>query len=507
MLCSEQEVAARLAAVDLKMVDDLLLELGLDVCKDTMVGTIFFKGISGGQKRRLSIAIELLSSPKLLLLDEPTSGLVRYFIIILECIILSLKFDLRVQDSAAALQVVQLMKRLARSKREVAVLCTLHQPSQEAYYELDTASFLATGRMVWFGPTGEPLKNFLASKEYPVPNSSNVADYVMSLINKDFAAAGLVTADLDVLVTGFKELRAQWEDGKKANAASADVEVLAVVPVAMAQRANFFARFMVLCGRDFKEVTRDPGILGVRLAMYTMLSILIALMFLGLGDDLQDKDIVARVSVLFFVAAFMVFMSVAVLPFFVMQRAVFITERCNGAYNVPEYCLAKFFTSLPGLLLLSGISSVVIVVPTGLNSFGLYFLNLFLSLLWGEAFMALMAALVPHYIIGIALAAGVFGFFMLCEGFFKLKNDIPDYLIWGYYIAPHTYSFRTFMYGEFHPIDALDSMQYSDGDAVLDFYDMPDVKPAQDMLVLFLFTVLTQLVFATVLYKFHTGLR
>lgn len=77
LLHIEQEVAARLAAVDLKMVDDLLLELGLDVCKDTMVGTIFFKGISGGQKRRLSIAIELLSSPKLLLLDEPTSGLVR----------------------------------------------------------------------------------------------------------------------------------------------------------------------------------------------------------------------------------------------------------------------------------------------------------------------------------------------------------------------------------------------------------------------------------------------
>jgi ABC-type multidrug transport system permease subunit len=62
-----------------------------------------------------------------------------------------------------------------------------------------------------------------------------------------------------------------------------------------------------------------------------------------------------------------------------------------------------------------------------------------------EAFMSLIAACVPHFIIGIALAAGFFGFFMLCQGFFIVKDDIPDYLIWGYYIAPHTYIFQLFM--------------------------------------------------------------
>ena len=70
-----QIVAARLAGVALERVDVLLNDLGLAVCQDTMVGTIFMKGISGGQKRRLSIAIELLGQPNLLLFDEPTSGL------------------------------------------------------------------------------------------------------------------------------------------------------------------------------------------------------------------------------------------------------------------------------------------------------------------------------------------------------------------------------------------------------------------------------------------------
>ena len=75
--------------------------------------------------------------------------------------------------------------------------------------------------------------------------------------------------------------------------------------------------------------------------------------------------------------------------------------------QVPEYVLAKFVTSVPGLMLLAAVSSAVIVFPAKLNGFTVYFLDLFLSLLGAEAFMCFMAACVPHYIIGIALAAGV----------------------------------------------------------------------------------------------------
>ena len=89
-------------------------------------------------------------------------------------------------------------------------------------------------------------------------------------------------------------------------------------------------------------------------------------------------------------------MSVAVLPFFVMQRPIFVKERCNGAYNVPEYVLAKFITSIPGVFLLALIPSVLIVFPVKLNGFLIYLADLFLSLLCAEAFIALMAALVPH---------------------------------------------------------------------------------------------------------------
>ena len=150
----------------------------------------------------------------------------------------------------------------------------------------------------------------------------------------------------------------------------------------------------------------------------------------------------ARVSVLFYVAAFMVFMSVAVLPFVMMQRDVFVKERMNGHYGVAEYVMARFVNSVPGVALLAIVTTLLVVFPAKLNGPLVYGLDLFVSLLVAEGFMSLVAACVPHYIIGIALAAGIFGFHMLCEGFFLVKSDIPDYLKWGYWIAFHSYTFR-----------------------------------------------------------------
>ena len=155
----------------------------------------------------------------------------------------------------------------------------------------------------------------------------------------------------------------------------------------------------------------------------------------------------ARVSVRFYVAAFMVFMSVAVLPFVMLQRDVFVKERMNGHYGVragvcqfvcsshdavapqvPEYVLARFVVAVPGVALLAIVTTLLVVFPAKLNGPVIYGLDLFVSLLVAEGFMSLVAACVPHYIIGIALAAGIFGFHMLFEGFFKVKSEIPDYL-------------------------------------------------------------------------------
>ena len=92
---------------------------------------------------------------------------------------------------------------------------------------------------------------------------------------------------------------------------------------------------------------------------------------------------------------------------------------------MPEYVLARFVVAVPGVALLAIVTTLLVVFPAKLNGPLVYGLDLFVSLLVAEGFMSLVAACVPHYIIGIALAAGIFGFHMLCEGFFKVKSEIP----------------------------------------------------------------------------------
>ena len=471
-------VAGKFANAPKTRAEELIVEFGLVSCADTIVGTIFQKGISGGQKRRLSIAVELISRPRVVLLDEPTSGL----------------------DSASALAVMDNLHKIANATGEckncpkVAIAATLHQPSNAVYSLIDEVCFLAKGKVVYFGDPQEKLLTFFESQGHPVPTYGNIADFVLSLTNTDFPGH----ADVDMLTKAFTFEMAPLKEQEE------DI-VDAITDVGT--RAHRFSRFLTLCGRGSKEIMRDVGIIGVRLGMYTMLSILITLMFLNLGNDKKDQDVNARVSILFYVAAFFVFMSVAVLPFFVMQRAVFIKERCNGTYDVPEYVAAKFLTSLPGVFLIAMVSSIIIVFPTKLNGFPIYFLDLFVSLLVAESFMSFIGSAVPHFIIGIALGAGLFGFNMLCEGFFRVKSDIPDYLIWGYYQGFHTYTFRIFMKNEFQPINNFDGPQFRDGNQVLRFYDMQGASIRDDFLVLIAWIIFFQIAFALVLHFYHTGRR
>jgi hypothetical protein len=108
-----------------------------------------------------------------------------------------------------------------------------------------------------------------------------------------------------------------------------------------------------------------------------------------------------------------------------------------------------------------------------------------------------------------ALAAGAFGFWMLCEGFFKVKDDIPPWLIWGYYTAPHAYTFRVFMHNEFTPLNdsAFNNSFWQNGTDVLDFYDMLDVDVTRDLRILIAYGLGFQLLFFLVLYFGHTGKR
>jgi ABC-type multidrug transport system ATPase subunit len=137
-------------------VDALLTDLGLDDCADTLIGGAMIKGISGGEKKRTSVGVELITDPALLFLDEPTSGL----------------------DSFSAFSMVQLLKSVSESNS--AVLCTIHQPSSEVFFLFDILIFLKGGRVLYQGSPKDVVPH-LSRLGYNCPVNYNPSDYIMFL--------------------------------------------------------------------------------------------------------------------------------------------------------------------------------------------------------------------------------------------------------------------------------------------------------------------------------------
>merc|ERR1712176_829255 len=134
-----------------------------------------------------------------------------------------------------------------------------------------------------------------------------------------------------------------------------------------------------------------------------------------------------------------------------------------------------------------------------------FFLNMFLSLICVEALAQLVSHLVPHFIIGIGMLAGIYGLFMLLQGFMVVPSEFPNWLKWSYNIAFHTYSWRTFMFSEFHGQEFPDAERQGleKGDTVLELYEIEDINRALDMVTPVVYALIIHLLsFAVPQYKY-----
>jgi len=490
-----RRVAGQTGADGLKargeVVSRVIKDLGLESCLDTRIGTVFKKGLSGGQIRRVGIGIEILDLPPLLFLDEPTSGL----------------------DAAAAFNVVEALQRLAGEG--LSVVCTIHQPSSEVFDMLDNVMLLSEGRTVFFGK-GSNIVPYFRDLGHHCPEYTNPADFVMRIINTDFDGHADVAALADT-----------WERTMAPSLLSQLVSSRVVSSLTQRPATTGFAipvykQFYYIFMRQSLDNIRNPGVYWIRLFMYVMLSLMVGTSYLNIGHN--QVEIQDRFSMLFYINAFMVFMSIAVVPTFIQDRLVFMRERANGWYNPAAYVLSGALSCIPGLLLISLMCSIIIYFLVGLNSdplgerFGLFFVALFTSLYCAESVVLVVSAIVPYYIIAMAFGAGIYGMFMLGQGALVLPGNIPDWWIWNYYIAFHSYAFEVFMWAEFDgqvfkcnsdPTAALieQACRFPTGQDVLEYYEMQDAKVWRNLVIIVAMALFYRIVFWIILHVFHRGKR
>lgn len=144
----------------MERIDEIIKELRLNKCQNTKIGGPLVKGVSGGERKRTSIGLELITDPQLIFLDEPTTGL----------------------DSFTATSVIETLKELANSGR--TVISTIHQPNSDIFELFDRLMLLAQGKIIYFNEARLAVNYFgTLGDKYRCPEWSNPADHFMSIMS------------------------------------------------------------------------------------------------------------------------------------------------------------------------------------------------------------------------------------------------------------------------------------------------------------------------------------
>ena len=413
--------------------DDLTLimleELGLTDCADTIVGGALVKGISGGERKRTSVGVELVVKPALVFLDEPTSGL----------------------DAFSAVQLIQVLKKVASAGS--SVLTTIHQPSSEVFSSFDHLIVMCKGQVMYEGEVPD-VPDYFEARGHPVPPRYNPADWVMNVCQqisaKELAKAGYFPTDERQLAhtaafraeedKGRDELGLTYHNGNTSSEEG---------------RIGFFTQVAMLLKRELQSMARNRKPLVARYAFTTIMSTLVGVLFRGIGSE-GDTDFVtfqAHFGALVLVLMLSMFgTAMPSLLSFPEERPVFLREYSTNHYSVGAYFASRLTTealvTFPQMLLSLTITYFLIEL---LMPFSYMLAVLYMLAMTSTAVAVLLGCSVEDPKMATEFLPILFVPQLLFAGFFIATDLIPEWLRWAQYLCSLTYALRLALLAEFGP--------------------------------------------------------
>ncbi|KAL7166553.1 hypothetical protein ACSBR2_037262 [Camellia fascicularis] len=412
-------------------VERVITELGLTRCRNSMIGGPLFRGISGGEKKRVSIGQEMLINPSLLLLDEPTSGL----------------------DSTTAQRILTTIKRLASGGR--TVITTIHQPSSRLYHMFDKVVLLSEGCPIYYGPASTALEYF-SSIGFPTSITINPADLLLDLANgigtdyKHTIEQGDNTDQerksvRDALISAYDK---NISTRLKAELCSLEVNNYNLTKDASTRSnvkpeqwcTSWWHQFKVLLLRGLRE-RRYEAFNKLRIFQVISVAVLGGLLWWHTPTSHIDD----RIAMLFFFSVFWGFYPLYNAVFtFPQERSMLIKERSSGMYRLSSYFLSRTVGDLPLELALPTAFTFIIYWMGGLKpnpvTFILSLLVVLYNVLVAQSLGLAIGAILMDVKQATTLASVTTLVFLIAGGYYI--QQIPPFIVWLKYLSYSYYCYK-----------------------------------------------------------------
>ncbi|NXN79038.1 ABCG2 protein, partial [Bombycilla garrulus] len=435
-------------------VNQIIKELGLSKVADSKVGTEFSRGVSGGERKRTNIGMELITDPAILFLDEPTTGL----------------------DASTANAVLLLLKRM--SKKGKTIIFSIHQPRYSIFRLFDSLTLLAAGRVLYHGPAQQAIEYF-QSIGYQCEPYNNPTDFFLDVINGDSTAVAMSKADESNTAESTEEhseydktlaeqLAEKYSNSAYYQETKAHLESISSGNTKKTKELfrqityanSFLHQLKWVSRRTFKNLIGNPQASVAQLCITAFLGLVVGAIYFGLEEN--SAGLQNRVGAMFFLTTNQCFSSVTALELFVVEKKIFIHEYISGYYGISAYFIAKLMADLiPIRTLPSIIFTCIVYFMLGLKpTVEAFFIMMFtLMMVSYTATSMALAIAAGQNVVAVAnlLMTLSFVFMIIFSGLLVNLKSILSWLSWIKYFSIPRYGMAALQINELTGLNFCDS--------------------------------------------------
>ena len=438
-------------------VKEVIELLGLEKCKDTQIGEEMNRRLSGGELKRTSIGLELITDPTIIFLDEPTTGL----------------------DSKSALDVAKILKMLSKNGR--TIITTLHQPSKEILERFDRVMCLCEGKIIYDGPPGG-ISSYCSSVGYPVPSDASPTDHLMKILSDDDIKIKALEENLEMtnkdVRKEFKKRLAKFEKRyhqdqlagantsiKLKKYSKEELDRLKTLPAGYKRSTSKAA--LVLFNRCHIYSLRKVTVFYAKAIKTTIQALLLVTIFSTIVSYKQDTlaNIQSKSGMIFSIMSHAalggVFSSVSG---FLPTLKPFLRENRKKMYSPVLFYFISSVYSLPLQLILAIYYQLIfwflIDIKQGWASFFKYLLTLFTAYSAGVGFGDVLTLIARDRSKVNQLLITTVTPFLLTSGMVVVVSTLPKPLFWLSYINLFRFAYQACFYIEFDDQVAEDYLRF-----------------------------------------------